>query len=213
MMRVVLLSGLAALILNGATATAQEAGGVRLTPEILNTENVQGRVVDHVFGRLQQVQQLRALSALAGPTTGAKAEHPSVDRQAVSQEMIGRNRGDAGFLAGFARGKALAASRTPQPQVADTPQSLIVNAYDSPVSIGNNNIVQQQVTSSTAIGGTATAVAPANGAVDQQGRGQGKSQAGGAFTTQSAVSNAVSVDGGVAHSVAVNNNVVSQGNR
>lgn len=196
-MRVVLLSGLAVLALGAASASAQDAGGVLLTPQVLNTENAQGRVVDHVFGRLQQAQQLRALATLAGPTKTAKPDDPSIDKQALAQQTIAQSRGDAGFLAGFSRGQALAASRAPRPKmVADPPQPVVVNAYDSPVTIGNNNIVQQQVTSSTSIGGNATAVSQANAA----------------GTAQSAVSNPAST-GGTAHATAANSNVEGQGSR
>ncbi len=198
-MRVVLLSGLAALALGAASASAQDAGGVRLAPEAFTTENAQGRVVDHVFGRLQQAQQLRALAATAGPTKTGKPDDPSIDRQAVSQQAIAQSRGDAGFLAGFYRGQAMAASRAPRPKmvdVPDMPQPLIVNAYESPVTIGSNNVVQQQVTTSTSIGGNATAVSQANGAA----------------TAQSAASNAAST-GGTAHAVAANGNAEAQGSR
>ncbi len=193
-MRVTLLSGLAAIAMGAASASAQVTGGVRLAPEAFTTENAQQQVVDHVFARLQQAQQLRALTALAAPTKAAQSDDPTIDRQAIAQQSIAQTRGDAGFLAGFSKGQALAASRAPRQKLPDTPQPLVVNAYDSPVVIGSNNAVQQQVSSSTAVGGNAVASV-----------GQGNAGSAG----QSAVSNASSARGS-AHAVAVNSNVVPQ---
>src|SRR5260370_2782861 len=74
MIRKVLLSGLAAIALGTAAASAQEAGGITLSREVLNTPNAQEQVLNHVFGRLQQIQQLRQINAAASsPGTAPSA--------------------------------------------------------------------------------------------------------------------------------------------
>ena len=80
----------------------------------------------------------------------------------------------------------------------------VVNAYESPVTIGNNNVVRQQVANSTTIGGgTAQSSIGGNRATAQANNGS---------ATQSASSNATSI-GGNASATAINSNVVGQGNQ
>jgi hypothetical protein len=136
----------------------------------------------------------------------------------VNQQALARipNRGDAGFLAGFSGGQARAASRakpptgdTVQPTFVDNSKMLVVNAFGSPVSVGNGNIVQQQVANSTAIsvgGNPATATAAADNMSKRGDRGN----SGGTGASQSATSSATSL-GGAAGSTAANGYVTNRG--
>lgn len=194
-MRKTLLSAVAALALSTAAASAQDAGGVVLSPQIMNTPNAQGQVVDHVMGRLQQMQQLRAAMAGSGSNGSAAltvANRPDAatarqNTMAVAQQLMQRR---------MAQRLAQQEAQMQQDALMNAPPPVVVNAYDSPVAIGNNNVVRQQVATSTSIGGNAQASAQSNTA----------------STSQSAGSNAVS-SGGTAHAAAVNSSVVGQGNQ
>src|SRR5690606_25920233 len=76
------------------------------------------------------------------------------ERRSRHQEMIAKLRGDGGFLDGFAFGQPLAASRQPPPPPPEPvmipvfldQRTKIVNRFEAPVAVtvGNNNVVQQQ---------------------------------------------------------------------
>lgn len=196
-MRKLLLSGIAALAMSTAVASAQEAGGLRLSDQAMNSPDAQGRVLDHVMGRLQQHQQLRSVMAGNGgggngsaALTVANRPDPATARQNtmnVAQQLMQRRMAER-----LARQEA----QMQQDALMNAPPPVVVNAYDSPVAIGSNNVVNQTVASSTSIGGNAQASAQSNGG----------------STSQSATSNAVSV-GGTARATAINSSVVGQGNQ
>jgi hypothetical protein len=217
-LRPILLSGLAVFALSMTPALAQESGGVRLSAEALNTENAQGRVLEHVVGQIQRIQLLRAAgttgAAAAPGAAGANAADPAADRQSVNQQAVARFRGDAGFLAGFSRGQPLAASRVPPPPPIELPPPLIVNAFESPVTIGSNNVVHQQVSNSIAIGTNASASTVAQDGPHSRGKKSASSApSDGAATVQSAVSQALAVNGGAARSTAINSSVAGRDDR
>ena len=195
MVRNALLSGLAVLALSVANASAQEAGGIQLSPGVMNTPNAQEQVVSHVLSRLQQLQQLRLIGGTPGAPSGANAAQGTSDGSTPgastgSQQAIS--------VAQQLRLQHAQMAQTVQP-VPVAPPVTVVNAYGSPVTIGNNNAVRNQVVSSTVIGG-GTATASANG-----------SQSNSAATTQGATANATSY-GGNAQAVAINSNSTGQGN-
>ena len=228
MVRLSALSGLAALMLAVAPAWAQETGGIQLAPAVLNTPDAQQQAVNLALSLLQQMQVMQQLqqshgmvaapasAAAASPRAtapfGPNAVNPAAGRSSVNQQAVANMLGDPGYLAGFSGGRPLAASRLRPPPAtgqAAAPQ-LVVNAVDSPVSIGNGNIVHQQVANSTAIGRGATA---SSGAVDSGGvaaRGHRRGAAGhSGSVSQDASSLAVS-QGGVADATASNSNIVQR---
>lgn len=177
MPRFVLLAGLAVFIVGAAGASAQETGGVALSPEVMATPNAQGKVLDHVLARAQALQQLRALSqGTASSSNLASPANPAAATSGTPQVLA--NAGNVLALAQSLR-NGLSNSGAPvvqqefvsttQNTTQNTTQSLTinnpltVNALGSPVVLGNNNVVKQQVTNSTAItsNGNATAVAGA----------------------------------------------------
>jgi hypothetical protein len=175
-------------------AAAQQSGGETLSPEVLNTPGAAEIIRERAFTRLQVFQSLQAIrsaglqgTATAAVPTDPNAANPAADRSAVNQQAVARipSRGDAGFLAGFSGGAALAPSRVRPPPAeivaptfVDRSKTLVVNAFGSPVSIGNGNIVQQQVANSTAIsvGAPASATAVTDNAAGRGGPGAGRSQ-------------------------------------
>jgi len=192
MLRNTLLSSLALLAFSAATAAAQEAGGVELSREVMNTPNAQEQVVGHVVARLQLQQQLRAVAAssassgaganvLQGPSDASTSGGPSSAQQAI-------------FAAQQMRMRRAQMAQMDQPIPVAPPVTVVNNSYSGPVAIGNNN---QLVTSTVSGGGTA--VATASG-------GQSHSSA----TSQSARSKATS-SGGNAQAVAINSSTVGQG--
>jgi|SRR5579883_613485 len=208
MLRFTTAAGLAALMLaiGMTSARAQESGGIELAPQVLADENAQGKVLEHVLGRLQQVQQLRLVNPSGAPTGSNLANTAS---SVGDPQATGTTPADALSQASTLRRHASAASF--QQQIINNSQSLTVNAYESPVSIGSNNTVTQQVTSSTAVSANGPATASA-GAVSPQSHGQEKRRRpSGGTTVQDATSNASSQNGGVAHAVAINTDIVPQG--
>lgn len=218
MIRLRALSGIASLMLLATPALAQEAGGVPLTPEVLNIPDAQQQAMNLALGLLQraqlaqQLQQGRFGQQVQGVPVQApvnpNAVNPSADRSATNQQAIARLRGDAGFLGGFSGGQALALSRAkpmpvPVPTIVDQSQTLVVNAVDSPVALGNGNIIHQQVANSTAISHGAPATASAGTAQ------RGKGRKSGATVAQDADSTAVST-GGIAAATASNSNTVQR---
>jgi hypothetical protein len=197
--------------LGAAAASAQESGGVALTPEVLATENAQGRVLDHVLARAQQLQQLRLLNLSGGAVVSSNLANPAFAPPNGDPQALGTGHADTLALASALRRRATKTRDSGfQQQIIDNSQSLTVNAYDSPVNIGNNNVVKQQVSTSTAISanGNATASAGASNTSDRLGLGKGKTKPG-----QTAVSNAANQGGGAAQAVAINSEVGPQGNR
>jgi hypothetical protein len=192
-----------ALTLATTPAAAQQSGGEALAPEVLSTPGAAEIVRERVFNRLQVFQTLQAIrgaglqGAAAAVTTDPNAANPALDRSAVNQQAVARvpQRGDAGFLAGFSGGAPLAPSRIRPPPAepaapifVDRSKTLVVNAFGSPVSIGNGNVVEQQVVNSTAIGIGAPATATGT-AVSSTARGNGGTPA----RSQSAASQATSL--------------------
>jgi hypothetical protein len=219
MPRLAILASLAALALGAAAASAQESGGVALTPEVLATENAQGRVLDHVLARAQQLQQLRLLNLSGGAAVSSNLANPAFAPPNGDPQALGTGQADTLALASALRRRAAKTRDSGfQQQIIDNSQSLTVNnsqsltvnAHDSPVNIGNNNVVKQQVSTSTAISanGNATASAGASNTSNRLGLGKGKTKPG-----QTAVSNAANQGGGAAQAVAINSEVGPQGNR
>jgi hypothetical protein len=201
--REILLSGLAAMTLGAAAASAQEAGGVTLSREVLNTPNAQEQVLNHVFGRLQLFQQLRQVNAAAAmPGTAAAAAATGSD---TPDATTGRQQALGAAQQFAARRLARQQLQLQQAALNAPPQPVtVVNAFDSPVAIGNNNIVRQQVANSTTIGG--------GSAQSSIGGNRASAQANGGSATQSASSSATSI-GGNASAAAINSSVVGQGNQ
>lgn len=144
-----LLSGLATLALLGGTAAAQDAGGFSVNPQL-------GAAVGMSMGMgmgmppLLPRQPVFVNAAQRGAPPGATVTNPNVSRQAKHQQAIAKIRGDAGFLGGFNKGQALAASRQPPPEpivpnftFIDAP--FIVNNFDSSLalSFGDSNVTEQ----------------------------------------------------------------------
>lgn len=215
MTRFSIISGFAALMLAAVPAMAQEVGGVQIAPDVMNIPDAQQQALNLAFSLLQRAQMAQQLQqphgTLLAPgfpagTSAAdpNAVNPAAGRSSVNQQAVARMLGDPGYLAGFAGGQPLAASRVKPPPAASfavPSQTLVVNAVDSPVSIGDGNIVHQQVANSTAVGSGVSAKAVAG-----QGGGHG---GGGGSASQRASSAAVS-DGGIAQSSASNSNVVQR---
>jgi hypothetical protein len=135
------LSAIALLALFHLPASAQEAGGVAIDPEVLSSANVPvltppGFPFTHASG---------APSPAGLPNVGSAA-----NRQAVHQQLIARMRGDGGFLQGFVRGQPVASSRAPAGDplvpvvINNTP--VFFSSEGGPLSadFGTGNIVQQQ---------------------------------------------------------------------
>ena len=199
MLRATLLSGFAIIALGTAAASAQtESGGVKLSPQMMNTPNAQEQVLNHVFGTLQQAQTLKALTAPPAAPNSGNANGPS-DAASNRQQALGT-------------AQSLAARRAAQQQLEIDRQALsappqpttVINAVDSPVVIGNGNIVKQQVAKSTTIGGGS-----AQSSIDGD---QAHGQANAGSATQSASSSATSI-GGNASATAINSNTAGQGNQ
>ncbi|UKJ72297.1 hypothetical protein [Azospirillum brasilense] len=144
-----LLSGIAALALLGGTAAAQDAGGFSVNPQL-------GAAVGMSMGMgmgmppLLPRQPVFVNATRRGAPPGATVTNPNVSRQASHQQAIAKIRGDAGFLGGFNKGQALAASRQPPPEpivpnftFIDAP--FIVNNFDSSLalSFGDSNVTEQ----------------------------------------------------------------------
>ncbi len=164
-----LLSGLAALALLGGTAAAQDAGGFSVNPQL-------GAAVGMSMGMgmgmppLLPRQPVFVNAAPRGAPPGATVTNPAVSRQAKHQQAIAKIRGDAGFLGGFNKGQALAASRQPPPEpivpsftFIDAP--FIVNNFDSSLalSFGDSNVTEQfivQGVEGSGGGGVEQAAAP-----------------------------------------------------
>ncbi|HJT08258.1 MAG TPA: hypothetical protein VJ747_15100 [Stellaceae bacterium] len=201
--RNIVLAGLATIALGTAVASAQDAGGIELSPQVRNTPNAQEQVLSHVFGQLQQFQQLRQLSAAAAtPGTAAAA---AAAGGGTPDATTARQQSLSAAQQFTARRLAQQQLQLQQAALNAPPQPVtVVNAYDSPVAIGNNNIVRQQVANSTTIGG-GTAQSSIGGK-------RASAQADSGSATQSASSSATSI-GGNANATAINSTITGQGNQ
>ncbi|WP_448203301.1 hypothetical protein [Azospirillum sp. sgz302134] len=179
MPRTALLSGFAALALLSGTAAAQDAGGFSVDPRL-------GATVGMSMGMGMGMPPLlprQPVFVNAGPRgapPGATVTNPAVSRKQVHQQAIAKIRGDAGFLGGFNKGQALAASRQPPPEPVvpvfptfnfiDAP--FTVNNVDSSLSLtfGDGNVSSQGVLQNTEISGN-----PGGGAPQAQAPPQGPS--------------------------------------
>jgi hypothetical protein len=129
------------LMLFRLPASAQEAGGVFIPPDVLDSANVP--VITPPGFPFTRTGN--GFSPNGPPNVGSAA-----NRSAANQQLIAQTRGDGGFLEGFLRGQPLAASRAP---IVNSVPVVINNTpfyFDSqggPVSVdlGSGNIVQQQV--------------------------------------------------------------------
>jgi hypothetical protein len=205
MLRLSILAGLAALSFGATFASAQEAGGVMLSPEVMQADNAQGRVLDHVFARAQQLQQLRLLNLTGGVVGSSNLANPGVTNG--DPQTLGAGQTDPLSLASAMRQRGVRPSDPSFQQIVNNSQSLTLNAPNSSVNIGDNNIVRQQVSTSTAISPTGNASASA-GAAKPKGRSrEGKDKT---KSNQTATSDATSV-GGTAQAVAINTEVITKG--
>lgn len=202
-----LVVGLASLACGASSAWPQEVGGVTLSPEVFKANNAQGQVLDHVLARAQQMQQLRLLnlpgggagpsSNLANPASAAPSSDPQSLDAARSETLA---------LASVLRARA---QKPPNPvfqeilqqQFVDDSHNMMVNAPNSSVSIGSNNVVSQHVTTSTAVSPTGNATASAG--VRRARTGSASNTSG---VNQIATSTATSTDG-TAQAVAIDTNI------
>jgi hypothetical protein len=142
--RLTILAGLS-LLAAGGPVLAQERGGLALDPAI----------GDGPKGLAQPLPFTRNPYVTARDLQGSTA---AADHQAKNQAMITKLRGDPGYLAGFSSGTPLAASRQ-QVEMGGFPDDggyryrrrhghgdslIIVNEGNGPITIGNDNVVQQQ---------------------------------------------------------------------
>lgn len=130
-----------ALISLGLPAMAQDAGGVPLAANVGRGPVGLARPMPFTRPPLVTAQDLQN-----GMTPA--------DRQTQDQNMITALRGDPGYLAGFAFGTPLAASRQPVAAVNsdwyrhhhhhDSSPVVINNEGPLALTVGNGNVVQQQ---------------------------------------------------------------------
>jgi hypothetical protein len=195
------------------TAFAQESGGEAVAQELVDTPGALQQIRERAVARLGSFQALQSLRAgqgfASGPITGVisaapqnafpsgsalNGENPAAERSALNRQAVARipGRPDGGFLAGFSGGRPLSPHPVPVAEPAlepatttfiDNSNNLFVDANGSPVVIGNNNVIRQQV--STSIATSTSGPAVANSAAES-GRRRGS---GGATESSSAVGN------------------------
>jgi hypothetical protein len=171
------------------TALAQESGGESVAQELVSAPGALQQIRERAVARLgsfQALQSLRAGQGLAGgPIAGGIAaapqnaspsgsalngETPAAERSALNRQAVARipGRPDGGFLAGFSGGRPLSPHPVPVAEPAlepatttfiDNSNNLFVDANGSPVVIGNNNVIRQQVSTSIATSTSGPAVA------------------------------------------------------
>lgn len=157
MVRSTVFAGLA-LLSFGASALAQESGGLGIDPSLKDGP--------HGLARPMQFTRPPFMTAHDVQNGMTAADHQTQD-----QNMISALRGDPGYLSGFAFGTPLAASRQAQTQTQTQTwpydagyryrrthghgqgTTIINNQGPLAVTVGNGNVVQQQ--SSTGSGPTA----------------------------------------------------------
>jgi hypothetical protein len=205
---VLALAAHAALVLSAVPGFAQVSGGEYVAQEFVGVPGVAQQIREREVARLASFQALQALrsgATLAGvatavpqgfaPAGSLNGSNPAADRSTLNQAAVARipGRAEGGLLAGFSGGRPLsrpppAFDAAPSTTVIDNSQNLFVNANGSPVAIGSNNVIRQQVANSvaTSVGGPAIA----NSAAES---GPGRGRAG-----QTASSSAVSLGAGAA---------------
>ncbi|SMH61969.1 hypothetical protein [Azospirillum agricola] len=152
MRRVGFLHGIAGLLLTATAAgavvdgeaRAQDMGGIGFGPAGVSAANLA-----QAFA--QPARQPVFASARRGTPAGAMVTNPGKSRKEFHQQLIAKTRGDAGFLAGFSQGQALAPSRNPppsfEPSVTFIDAPFIVNNINSAlnIAIGEGNSTDQGV--------------------------------------------------------------------
>jgi hypothetical protein len=202
-----LIAGLASLAVGASSAWAQESGGVALSPEVFKANNAQGQVLDHVLARAQQLQQLRLLNLPGGgAVTSSNLANPASAVPGSDPQSLSAGGSDALALASVLRARAQKPvnpifQEILQQQFVDNSRNLMVNAPNSSVSVGSNNIVSQHVTTSTATSPTGNATASAGVGTARRHSGTKQNS-----VNQTATSTATST-GGTAQAVAINTDV------
>jgi hypothetical protein len=208
-----LVVGLASLALGASSAWTQESGGVALSPEAFKANNALGQVLDHALARAQQLQQLRLLN-LPGSGAGTSSNLANPASAAPGSDPLSADAAGSDTLA-LASALRARAQKPPNPvlqeilqqQFVDNSRNLMVNASNSSVSIGSNNIVSQKVSSSTAVSPTGNATASASVKTASAHTSKNKSS-----VSQAATSTATST-GGTAQAVAIDTNVGERANQ
>ena len=202
-----LIAGLASLAVGASSAWAQESGGVALSPEVFKANNAQGQVLDHVLARAQQLQQLRLLNLPGGgAVTSSNLANPASAVPGSDPQSLSAGGSDALALASVLRARAQKPvnpifQEILQQQFVDNSRNLMVNAPNSSVTVGSNNIVSQHVTTSTATSPTGNATASAGVGTARRHSGTKQNS-----VNQTATSTATST-GGTAQAVAINTDV------
>jgi hypothetical protein len=202
-----LIAGLASLAVGASSTWAQESGGVALSPEVFKANNAQGQVLDHVLARAQQLQQLRLLNLPGGgAVTSSNLANPASAVPGSDPQSLSAGGSDALALASVLRARAQKPvnpifQEILQQQFVDNSRNLMVNAPNSSVSVGSNNIVSQHVTTSTATSPTGNATASAGVGTARRHSGTKQNS-----VNQTATSTATST-GGTAQAVAINTDV------
>ena len=200
-----LIAGLASLAVGASSAWAQESGGVALSPEVFKANNAQGQVLDHALARAQQLQQLRLLN-LPGGGASSNLANPASAVPGSDPQSLSAGGSDALALASVLRARAQKPvnpifQEILQQQFVDNSRNLMVNAPNSSVTVGSNNIVSQHVTTSTATSPTGNATASAGVGTARRHSGTKQNS-----VNQTATSTATST-GGTAQAVAINTDV------
>jgi hypothetical protein len=202
-----LIAGLASLAVGASSTWAQESGGVALSPEVFKANNAQGQVLDHVLARAQQLQQLRLLNLPGGgAVTSSNLANPASAVPGSDPQSLSAGGSDALALASVLRARAQKPvnpifQEILQQQFVDNSRNLMVNAPNSSVTVGSNNIVSQHVTTSTATSPTGNATASAGVGTARRHSGTKQNS-----VNQTATSTATST-GGTAQAVAINTDV------
>jgi hypothetical protein len=202
-----LIAGLAGFAVGASSAWAQESGGVALSPEVFKANNAQGQVLDHVLARAQQLQQLRLLNLPGGGVvTSSNLANPASAVPGSDPQSLSAGGSDALALASVLRARAQKPvnpifQEILQQQFVDNSRNLMVNAPNSSVTVGSNNIVSQHVTTSTATSPTGNATASAGVGTARRHSGTKQNS-----VNQTATSTATST-GGTAQAVAINTDV------
>jgi hypothetical protein len=202
-----MVAGFVSLTFGASSAWTQESGGIVLSPEVFKANNAQGQVLDHVLARAQQLQQLRLLNlpgSGAGPSSNLA--NPASAAPSSDPQSLDAARSDSLAVASALRARA---QKPPNPvlqeilqqQFVDNSRNMMINAPNSSVSIGSNNIVSQQVSTSTAVSRTGNATASSG--VRTASAGTSTSTSG---VNQTATSTAKST-GGTAQAVAIDTDI------
>jgi hypothetical protein len=200
-----LATHVAVAVLCAAPVFAQESGGEAVAQALVGAPGALQQIRERAVARLgsfQALQSLRAGQGLAGgPITGVisaapqnaspsgsalNGENPAAERSALNRQAVARipGRPDGGFLAGFSGGRPLSPHPVPVAEPAlepatttfiDNSNNLFVDANGSPVVIGNNNVIRQQVSTSIATSTSGPAVANSGAETGRRRGGQADS--------------------------------------